>query len=386
MTHPRRHESTLYLRAAVTDTGIGIRAEDKNRLFHIFERLDLKRNCQIEGTGLGLAITQRLLKMMAGSINVTSTYGAGSTFTIELPQAIHSFDPVGVFNLNAPSELADVSKHQTSFIAPKAHVLIVDDNEMNCFVADSLLKETQVQTVIAHSGAEALKALQQQPFDVVLLDYMMPGMDGVETLHKAKELLGNSTTRFIALTATAISGSREKFLQEGFDNYLSKPMTGEDLATMLHRYLPPELVKAPPQPPPETTQAASPAPAAGSPPLIDREVGLKYCNNIQALYDKVLAMFSKQSVAKIAQLDRDLTAANWQDYRINIHALKSSALTIGCRALNEAAKAQEQAAKDYLSADASPQQQDQAVAYIEQHHDNIMKLYQQVAKLAAGQA
>jgi signal transduction histidine kinase/CheY-like chemotaxis protein/HPt (histidine-containing phosphotransfer) domain-containing protein len=386
----RRHESTLYLRAAVTDTGIGIRAEDQNRLFHIFERLDLKRNCQIEGTGLGLAITQRLLKMMDGSINVTSTYGAGSTFTIELPQAIHSFDPVGVFNLNAPSELAVVSKHQTSFIAPKAHVLIVDDNEMNCFVADSLLKETQVQTVIAHSGAEALKALQQQSFDVVLLDYMMPGMDGVETLHKAKELLGNSTTRFIALTATAISGSREKFLQEGFDNYLSKPMTGEDLATMLHRYLPPELVKAPPAAAPqsllEATQEASPAPAAEARPLIDREVGLKYCNNIQALYDKVLAMFSKQSAAKIAQLDHDLTAANWQDYRINIHALKSSALTIGCRTLNEAAKAQEQAAKDYLAADASPQQQDQAIAYIEQHHDNIMKLYQQVAKLAAGQA
>lgn len=97
-------------------------------------------------------------------------------------------------------------------------------------------------------------------------------------------------------------------------------------------------------------------------------------------------MFSEQSAAKIAQLDRDLTAADWQDYRINIHALKSTALTIGCRALNEAAKAQEQAAKDYLSADASPQQQDQAVAYIEQHHDNIMKLYQQAAKLAAGQA
>lgn len=390
----RRNESTLYLRAAVTDTGIGIRDEDKSRLFHVFERLDIKRNCQIEGTGLGLAITQRLLKMMAGTIDVTSTYGTGSTFTIELPQAIHSFDPVGAFSLNAPPEFEDADIPQTSFIAPAAHVLIVDDNEMNCFVADSLLKETQVQTVIAHSGADALKALQQQSFDVVLLDYMMPGMDGVETLHKAKELLGDSSTRFIALTATALSGSREKFLHEGFDNYLSKPMTGEDLAAMLHRYLPPGLVEKPPKPAPAAPQPAPqaadspapPSPAAEAPPLIDREIGLKYCNNIQALYDKVLAMFSEQSAAKIAQLDRDLTAADWQDYRINIHALKSTALTIGCRALNEAAKVQEQAAKDYLAADASPQQQDQAVAYIEQHHDNIMKLYQQVAKLAAGQA
>ena len=104
----------------------------------------------------------------------------------------------------------------------------------------------QVQTVIAHSGTEALKALQEQHFDVVLLDYMMPGMDGVETLHQAKGLPDSESTHFIALTATAISGSREKFLQEGFDNYLSKPMTGDELTAMLHRYLPPALLEEPP--------------------------------------------------------------------------------------------------------------------------------------------
>lgn len=388
-----RHESTLYLRAAITDTGIGIREEDKDRLFHVFERLDIKRNCKIEGTGLGLAITHRLLTMMEGTINVSSIYGEGSTFTIELPQAVHSFDPVGAFSLAAPQDLDASEMHQVSFIAPEAHVLIVDDNEMNCFVANSLLQETQVQTTIAHSGAEALSALKQQHFDVVLLDYMMPGMDGVETLHKAKELLGESTTRFIALTATAISGSREKFLSEGFDNYLSKPMTGDDLTAMMRRYLPPKLLQEPPcaEPQPVPVPMASdsqtaPTPAARSQPLIDREVGLKYCNNMQVLYDKVLAMFSEQSKEKIAQLDQDLSEANWQDYRINIHALKSTALTIGCRSLNEAAKTQEQAAKDYLADDATPDQQEQAAAYIKQHHADIMKLYQQVAELAAAQA
>ena len=183
-----RSESTLHLHAAVTDTGIGIREEDKDRLFQVFERLDLKRNRKIEGTGLGLAITHRLLTMMNGTIKVDSTYGEGSVFTIELPQGVSSFDPIGVFSLdNQPVFEAALDK-PASFIAPSARVLIVDDNDMNCFVASSLLQDTQVQTVIAHSGAEALDALQKQQFHVVLLDHMMPGMDGVETLHKAKEL------------------------------------------------------------------------------------------------------------------------------------------------------------------------------------------------------
>ena len=385
-----RHESTLYLRAAVTDTGIGIREEDKNRLFHVFERLDIKRNCKIEGTGLGLAITHRLLTMMGGTIKVTSTYGEGSTFTIELPQTVHSFDPVGAFSLTAPTGPDDEGVHQASFIAPKAKVLIVDDNEMNCFVADSLLKETQVQTVIAHSGTEALAALQREHFEVVLLDYMMPGMNGVETLHKAKELPDIGVTRFIALTATALSGSREKFLHEGFDNYLSKPMTGDDLTAMLRRYLPPALLEKPQAPlpaPAAKTAKTSEGPSASTAndqPLIDRQVGLKYCNNMQALYDKVLAMFCQQSAAKIAQLDHDLSTADWQDYRINIHALKSAALTIGCRTLNEKAKAQEQAAKDYLADDATPSQQKQAVTYLKQHHADIITLYQEAAELASG--
>ena len=385
----QRQEGTLYLQAAVTDTGIGIREEDKKRLFHVFERLDIKRNCQIEGTGLGLAITHRLLNMMNGSIKLDSTYGQGSVFTIELPQEIHSFDPVGVFSLNAQPDLDMNLRHQAEFIAPDAQVLIVDDNDMNCFVANSLLKETQVQTVIAHSGDEALEALQKQDFQVVLLDYMMPGMDGVETLHRAKQLPNIESTRFIALTATAISGSREKFLSEGFDNYLSKPMTGDDLTNMLHRYLPSELIQQPllntTPAPAEAKDAASPIATLTDPPLVDHKLGLTYCNNMQAIYDKVLAMFQAQSNDKIAQLDRDLDMNDWKDYRINIHALKSTAMTIGCRSLNKKAQEQEQAVKDYLSEDTTSSQKQQAMDYIQQNHAGIMNLYRQVAALAVPQ-
>ena len=383
-----RSESTLHLHAAVTDTGIGIREEDKNRLFLVFERLDIERNRKIEGTGLGLAITHRLLTMMNGTIKVDSTYGEGSVFTIELPQGISSFDPIGVFSLDNQLVFeADLDK-PASFIAPSARVLIVDDNDMNCFVASSLLKDTQVQTVIAHSGTEALDALQKQPFHVVLLDHMMPGMDGVETLHKAKELPNISNTRFIALTATAISGSREKFLAEGFDNYLSKPMTGAELAAMLERYLPAELLQKPiaggaaaakPAAAP-TTQAkpAAPVEPPAAEALIDQKLGLQYCNDMPALYNNVLALFCKQSDGNIAKLDDDLTTGNWKDYRINIHALKSTSLTIGCRSLNKQAKELEQAVKDYLADDAAPEQKQQALNYIQEHHADTMELYRQV--------
>ncbi len=387
----QRSGNTLQLRAAVTDTGIGIREEDKDRLFLVFERLDIKRNCQIEGTGLGLAITHRLLAMMDGTIQVDSIYGEGSTFTIEFPQKVHSFEPVGVFSLSAQPDLETNFSHQVSFIAPEVKVLIVDDNDMNCFVASSLLKETQVQTFIAHSGEEALKALQEQNFHVVLLDYMMPGMDGVETLHKAKELPNIGNTHFIALTATALSGSREKFIGEGFDNYLSKPMTGDDLTAMLHRYLPAELVKpASPSLPPIT--ASTPAPAVDSSqtessadtqpasPLIDRELGMKYCNNMENIYNNVLSMFCKQAADKIARLEEDFATNKWDDYRINIHALKSGALTIGCRSLNQKAKDQEQAAKDYLADNTASSQKQQALDYIHQHHADIMNLYRQIAE------
>ena len=377
----QRSENTLYLRAAITDTGIGIREEDKDRLFLVFERLDIERNRKIEGTGLGLAITQRLLNMMNGSINVDSTYGKGSTFTIELPQKVQTFDPVGVFTLDAQPVIDMETIVQSDFIAPSARVLIVDDNDMNCFVASSLLKETQVQTSIAHSGDEALEALKKQHFHVVLLDYMMPGMDGVETLHQAKKLPDISSTRFIALTATAISGSREKFLAEGFDNYLSKPMTGTELTAMLQRYLPAELLQ-----PPLTTTTSTSQPAASpsaAPPtetmLIDHKLGLQYCNDMQAVYSNVLVLFSKQSADKIAQLDNDLAEDNWKDYRINIHALKSTALTIGCRSLNKKAKELEQSVKDYLADDVTPEQRQQALYYIKEHHSSTMELYRQAA-------
>ena len=377
----QRSESTLYLRAAITDTGIGIREEDIDRLFLVFERLDIERNRKIEGTGLGLAITQRLLNMMNGSINVDSTYGKGSTFTIELPQKVQTFDPVGVFTLDAQPVIDMETIVQSDFIAPSARVLIVDDNDMNCFVASSLLKETQVQTSIAHNGDEALEALKKQHFHVVLLDYMMPGMDGVETLHQAKKLPNISSTRFIALTATAISGSREKFLAEGFDNYLSKPMTGTELTAMLQRYLPAELLQ-----PPLTTTTSTSQPAASpsaAPPtetmLIDHKLGLQYCNDMQAVYSNVLVLFSKQSADKIAQLDNDLAEDNWKDYRINIHALKSTALTIGCRSLNKKAKELEQSVKDYLANDATPEQRQQALYYIKEHHSSTMELYRQAA-------
>ena len=170
-------------------------------------------------------------------------------------------------------------------------------------------------------------------------------------------------------------------------------MTGDELTAMLHRYLPTELIKPvpsslPPMASPSPATEIVPANATAETPtsqLIDRELGMKYCNNMEAIYHQILDMFSKQSTDKIARLDEDLATGNWDDYRIKIHALKSTALTIGCRSLNQMAKDQEQAAKDYLAEDSSPSQKQQALDYLQQHHADIMDLYRQTAAAAANQ-
>jgi CheY-like chemotaxis protein len=172
--------------------------------------------------------------MMKGTIQVDSTYGEGSTFTIELPQEVHSFDPIGVFNLNAQPDLDTNLSHQASFIAPDAHVLIVDDNDMNCFVANSLLKETQMQTTIAHSGAEALEALQKQRFHVVLLDYMMPEEDGPTVLRQLREVPEYADIPVIFLTGMTEKNTVIRTLTElKPDGYIIKPSRKSEIVAKI---------------------------------------------------------------------------------------------------------------------------------------------------------
>ncbi|MCR5476410.1 MAG: response regulator [Lachnospiraceae bacterium] len=224
----------------VSDTGIGIRDEDREKLFKSFSRLEERRNRSIEGTGLGLHITMLLLQMMEGQIEVESEYGKGSTFTVTVPQQVVSAQPLGDFSRAVRSYLDRIETDEVSLYAPGAHVLVVDDNEMNLDVMEGLLRDTAVKTDLVTSGAACIEKASQTKYDCILLDQMMPELSGEETLKELKERGLLNGTPVIALTADAIIGARENYLAKGFTDYLSKPVKYDKLEQILRECIPKE--------------------------------------------------------------------------------------------------------------------------------------------------
>ena len=211
---------------SVQDTGKGIKQESIGRLFNKFDRLDMDRNSTIEGTGLGLAITKKLVEMMGGTINVNSTYGKGSIFVVNLNQKISQMTkPVGNES-ETKSDIKVVYKNKT--------VLVVDDNMLNIKVANRALSDLEMNIDSVTSGKETLEAVKKKKYDVILLDIMMPDMDGVETLKELKKIEGFNTP-VVALTADAISGAKEKYLKEGFTSYIAKPFTRDQIKEKLDK-------------------------------------------------------------------------------------------------------------------------------------------------------
>ncbi|MBQ9377977.1 MAG: response regulator, partial [Schwartzia sp.] len=229
----KREGSRLMLSLVINDTGIGIKEEDQKKIFKDFQRLDQEKNRNIEGTGLGLAITRSLVELMGGELSLKSVYGEGSTFTVILPQTILEDSPVGEIASEIRQEAPAHTEYVPSFTAPDARVLVVDDNEMNLLVVSSLLKATRIRLETCRSGAECLERLRLDRYDVVLLDHMMPEMDGVETLHFAQEIENARGVPFIVFTANVVTGVRERFLAEGFTDYLPKPIEGEEIEKAL---------------------------------------------------------------------------------------------------------------------------------------------------------
>ena len=224
--------------ASVEDTGIGISEENQKRLFDTFERFDHEKNHNIEGTGLGLSITKQLVDLMQGEIGVYSELGKGSLFYVEIPQKVVSMKPIG--KLDEASHIEQNKVEKEKYHAPEARILVVDDVRMNVKVIQSLLKRTRIQIDTATSGEECLALAKKNAYDLILLDHMMPEMDGVETFQKLRENTSglNYGTPVIALTANAIEGAKEEYKALGFDDYLSKPIKGEELEDMIRRYLP----------------------------------------------------------------------------------------------------------------------------------------------------
>ena len=240
-----RNDKQLSLVIRISDTGIGIQPQDIPKLFDKFKRLDLVKTRNIEGTGLGLNITKGLVELMNGTIEVESEYGKGSTFIVTLPQKIADPSPLGDFEEAIRKWHRKQDANTKPFTAPDARILVVDDNALNLKVIKGLLKRIQIQVTTATSGKECLEMTKDQTYHIILLDHMMPEMDGVETLHHLRQDASNQNqnTIVIALTANAIAGSREQYLNYGFDDYFTKPIQVPELERLLLQYLPKEFIR-----------------------------------------------------------------------------------------------------------------------------------------------
>ncbi len=334
------------LKVDVSDTGIGIAEENLPQLFTQFQRFDLQRNRNIEGTGLGLSIVKRLCDLMSGTITARSVLGSGSTFTVELPQKVVDSTPCGGVNLNYSAGAEHEYHH--SFEAPEAKILAVDDLPVNLLVIANLLKETRIKIDTAGSGRECLDKCSQQKYDLILMDHMMPEMDGVQTFEKlhGDKSSPNFETPVIMLTANALAGMREQYMDVGFADYVSKPVRGAKLEEAIRRNLPESLIKpASPEIPAEavSTEPSGFADICGAVPELNVNAALQYCCGSAELLNDLLHDFTEND--HFSDLKAAFEEKRWEDYRRHAHSLKSTSLMIGLTGLSERARASELALK-----------------------------------------
>lgn len=353
----------------VRDTGIGIKKEYLDSLFDPFVRFDLERNRNIEGTGLGLNIVKALVKLMGAEIKVSSNDGHGTEFCVTIRQTVHDMTPMGDI-----SDTEIVQERETayreSFTAPEARILLVDDNRMNLEVIKGLLKKTLIKIDAVISGQECINCVRKNKYDLLFIDHMMPGMDGMEVLKVIRAMSEEENKSYgakvIVLTANAIKGVRKMYLEAGFDDYLSKPVEASQLEDFIRKYLPTQLVRTTDGS--EVLLVADKAEdmiamkeqeqgaAVETADDMDTEFaiksrilesyginlskGLEYCSDLET-YEETARVF-KDSVGEIKKNletfrnDRDI-----ENYRILIHGVKSNARTMGFGKLYEYAYAQE---------------------------------------------
>ncbi len=333
---PGRLPEEILLCVTVTDTGIGIREEEQAGLFDAFTRVDLPAHRNIEGTGLGLAIARQLTQLMDGKIRMRSVWGGGSAFSAEIPQTVRNAMPLG--KSPVPGAASIPAQAEESFVAPKGRILAVDDNAENLQVIRELLRRTLLQVDTAGSGRECLQLLREKQYHAVLLDYMMPDMDGIEVFRSIRGAFAGFSTPVIALTANAVAGAEEMFYREGFTAYLSKPVMWKALEDALLACLPAELVSR-----------TVPAGAAVYPQAqdeLEKELakhdislrdGLKYlCGDLRQ-YLKLAGFFAENYQNSRAETAGLFRQENWNALVHPVHSLKSKAKALGALALHDTA-------------------------------------------------
>lgn len=392
--YERTAPDSISLCFTVEDTGIGMKEEDMENLFSPYKRIEEKRNRAIEGTGLGMSITRQLLELMGSELKVQSEYGKGSVFSFCIDQTVVKWEELGDYLARQNSSATQPGEYRELFHAPDAKLLVVDDTEMNITVIQSLLKRTGIQIDSASSGKEAIKLAMEKAYDVIFIDHMMPDMDGIETLRAIRETGESKNSPAVALTANAISGAREMYLDAGFTDYLSKPVDGSKLERLLAGLLPADKIVSPdgnisfdPASASDTGfEGDDPANKAGAGGSISRdslpkwlsgineidvETGLKNCGSADG-YMSVLTVFHQTAGPKADEIEKLYNDGDFKNYTIKVHALKSSARIIGASSLSRLALFLEEAGKIG------------DLDYIKNHNEKLLKMYRELdEKLSA---
>ena len=339
------YDERIKLFVKVTDTGIGIKEEDMAKLSTAFERIDEKRNRTIEGTGLGINIVSSLLGMMNSKLEVKSEYGKGSEFSFNIVQTVVNAEPIGNYSNAYDESIQDAHEYHESFHAPDARILVVDDTRTNLTVVEGLLKQTQITVDTCTSGMDALELVAKNRYDIIFLDHRMPEMDGIQTFHAMQESTKNlnKNVPVIALTANAVSGSREMYFKEGFTNYMAKPVDPLKLEDMIMSYLPSFKVSRPGDKDFVSTMKEDDQNNNGAMEEllklggVDLEAAISRCGSPEVAKD-VMKDFKLAIDERSGLIERYFNEGNIKNYTIYVHGLKSSARAIG--ALDLADKAE----------------------------------------------
>ena len=370
ISYSRIDEENINLRIDVKDSGIGIQKKDMENLFQNFTRLEEHKNRNIEGTGLGLSLTKRLVDMMHGEVLVESRYGEGSTFTAIIPQKVICEDGIGDMKQIFENYELSVGAMMPVPQFAGVHILVVDDMEMNRIVAKEMLLQTGAIVDVAGSGEEGLTLMKEQHYDLIFMDQMMPDMDGIATFEEMKRMNHqNKTTPVITMTANAVKGAKEMYLQHGFADYISKPIFEEKMWKILERFLVDKQTEAVEKKNSDGGADENKKSLQERFPYLDTKQGMSVCMGDEAFYFKILKVYLKDEM--VDTLQQDYEAGDWAQYQIHVHGLKNMSANIGAMELSGQFKGLEYAIKNHDIPD---------TVYIRSHHDKVMEAYQELLR------
>lgn len=332
-----------WIYAEISDTGIGMHNEDISNITSAFQRVDKKRNQNIQGLGLGLTIVEKLLALMDSKLEIQSEYGKGTTVGFRLKQSVANAKPLG--NMDMLTRKLEKNTLHPGFSAPDARLLAVDDNSMNLELYRGVLKDTKIQIDTAINGVEALELISQYKYDIIILDHMMPLMDGMETLKTIKKQNLCSDVPIIVITANAVSGEKSVYLNAGFDDYLSKPVSARQLLDTVKKHLPSSLIQ------PESIsitysedEMSKPDAVKKLSEFLDITSAMEFCCNSEELFLNIVNTYVEEN--RLDAIRKYFDESDWDNFRIQVHALKSGSRTIGAGELVGHARSLEIAAKN----------------------------------------